>query len=321
MYCKKCSYHWSQVWVKPKGRHRSQSKRKKEAAKKQAAEHKQVPAAADIKEKKEQEELQDLTVLAKKAPWMQTTPHSRLQQAVPPVQDGDLPLPPQPLLPKPPDAKDQKLTEQELQLLKHLQGIRSYGMDMTDSMKEQLENLETRQKVAAPSQVLNHGHINRHKKLKEKVRAAAEKIRGMDADWNNFVKDTLAKVQAHASLYQTCRGDLMTLYNQKIQELQQIQHEMKSASESLMAPPGEEVHVEAMPDMTGQLEALRSVLREETSVEVTISDDEMEAPLHPEDPNEEELLADQPAAKPTIFRHAQSPTKVANLHLKAKPTR
>ena len=309
------------MWVKPK-RRRSQSNKKKEAAKKKAAEAKDKAPA--VLADQDQEGLQDLTVLAKRAPWLQTTPHTRIQKAAPLSPEGELPIPPPPILPKPPvfkepDKEKQGLTEEEQQLLKNLQGVRSFGLEMTDNMKEQLQTLELRQKETATIQVLNHGHLNRHKKLKEKVKAAAVKIQAMDAEWNAFVRDTSTKIQTHASLYQTCRGDLMVIYNQKVAELQQIQSEMKSASESLIAQPGEEVYIEELPDMTQQLEAMQSMLREAAPVE-TISDDEMDLPVDPSNQEvDEELVRDKPSNKPASnFRHSTSPSKVANQTLKAK---
>ena len=91
---------------------------------------------------------------------------------------------PPPVLPKPPapnepNKEKQELTEEEQQLLKHLQAIQSYDLDMADGMKEHMESLEQRQKASASTKMLNHGHINKYWKLKEK----SKPLRGKSRPW------------------------------------------------------------------------------------------------------------------------------------------
>eukprot|EP00435_Cladocopium_sp_Y103_P042136 s1102_g11.t1 len=312
MYCKTCQSHWSAVYVPPKRRSRSKSQKK--------------PQQKTHEEDKGEQDSVEWGVFPMRAPWVPTTPALRQnarsqepqtsQKEV--VQASQSTLQPQPILSEPPG-----LTDSEAKALQHLRGLRSLNMELTEAMMGQLQELTMKEQMTATAKPLTHGHINKMNKYKNQLLSASKRISSLDQEWSNFTNQTMEKIKMHAQLYQKCRADLMEQYNSKIQEFNAVKAEMSAASASLLEQTPLMMELPQMPDLTEQLQAFQTQIKEEGTVGPIDPLDQID--LTEEDEGMEESDGDG-ASKPTKtspklrnFRHATSPQKVANQHLKVKP--
>jgi len=230
----------------------------------------------------------------------------------------EMELPPQPVLPPPPTGQENvSLTESESKKLQSLRSLESMGMELTEEMMRQLEQLTAKEQMAASAKALTHGHLNRLHKLRNQVSASAKKVVDLDKEWTAFITNTLTKVKEHAQMYQSCRADLLEVHNQKIAELLVVKKEMSEASMSLLGQAQPAVEIPEMPDPAEGILALQEAMQEGGAV----------GPIDLTEEMEEDGLEgfDQTGITPKIvskalkpFKGATSPTKVANLHLKTK---
>ena len=310
-YCQGCKYHWSQCWVS-KSQRRSQSRKEKKAK----AEAKSSGGQQAV----ETGEHANLELFSSNPPWVMTTPQTRTSRIVDVTEDKqDLGLPPQPVLPAPPPTADSmvdQLSESELKIMKSLQNVKDMGIELSDDQQQKLASLEARSKEAPPQKALTHGHINRMGKIKTKLQAAAAKLKNLDDEWTKFMKSTSAKVTYHAKLYQECRAQMMTVYNQRLEELNQITKEMQEASMTLLQETDRLDPLPEQPNVDEGLQRLQQVMAETAAEAVAeqtlvISDDE-------EMIQDTTTAGDKAPVKRTNFRGSPSPGRVANLNLKVK---
>lgn len=310
-HCRVCQAHWSAVWAAPR---RSRSK----SAKKKGQSTQDYKATEKVSQ-----EADSWAVFPDRLPWISSTPASRANNRKAEIEvtmEKPLGLPPAPILPPAPSVEEPMgLTAEEEKLLQHLRGIQAMEMDLTESMASKLEELTMREAKVQSSKTLTHGHLNKLNKLKSQVAAAAKKIKDLDGEWMAFVNTTLTKIRQHGEMFQNCRADLMEQYNAKIQELAAVKQEMKMASQSLLGPQWTEPFIPEAPDLEQQLVALQETMSVEGHTGPVDLTEEME---------EEELLEEEAQSKDMSgknipkamrpFRGSNSPTKVANHHLKIK---
>ena len=305
--CKACWRHWSEVWEPSKRKARSRSKSKKEAQ------------AQPSKESAEE----SWQVFPAKVPWITSTPGrmvSTKTEVAGDAMEGELSLPPQPVLPPPPKVPsdmEESLSSEEIKILEHLRGLQSMGMELSESMEQQLQLLATKENKMNSTKVLSHGHLNKYKKLKGQVATSAKRIKELDTEWNAFVSRTMAKIKEHGLMYQRCRSDMLEQYNQKLAELHSIKEEVSVASRSLIGQPDMEEGLEDAPDLEGGLAEVRTTLADLGTVDLTdgpMEDEEMLADF--QDAKDSEPKKEPLALKP--FRSAASPSGVAKNHLKPR---
>ena len=150
-----------------------------------------------------------------------------------------------------PSDMEESLSSEEIKILEHLRGLQSMGMELSESMEQQLQLLATKENKMNSTKVLSHGHLNKYKKLKGQVATSAKRIKELDTEWNAFVSRTMAKIKEHGLMYQRCRSDMLEQYNQKLAELHSIKEEVSVASRSLIGQPDMEEGLEDAPDLEG----------------------------------------------------------------------
>jgi hypothetical protein len=190
-------------------------------------------------------------------------------------------------------------------------------VQLPKELEDQLTELEMKETELNNSKALSHGHLNRMTKIKAQISAQSKKISALDQEWTAFVQNTMQKVSQHAELYQQCRGEMMVLYNQKLEDLRKLKYELTLASKSLVdqhveVPPQEEVE-----SMELQMDKMKAVLAAAGSVaKVQELSDEDEGMLTAD--GEVEIVKETKAVTKPNFKAAASPQKVAQLHLKQK---
>ena len=109
----------------------------------------------------------------------------------------------------------------------------------------------------------------------------------------------------------------MEVYNQKLDELRKLKHELTMASRSLIDQQLEEPPEAPLDSVETQLDSMRSAMATAGSVTQVheLSDEDDEMVLGEE--QDMEIIKGSRAAKAN-FKAATSPQKVANLHLKQK---
>ena len=305
--CRGCKAHWSQVWsapVKRRSRSKSAKAKKKETAKSQDAEQWQV--------------------FPDRVPWIPSTPATRTA-----LKASDTPLGGKQkelgssqaiTLPSAP-TKEEVLTEDDKKKLTHLRALKSMEVDFPEMLESQLVMLEEKERISLNSKALTHGHLNKLTKLKAQIAAQSKKITTLDQEWGAFVQHTMENIKHHSEMYQQCRGELLELYNLRLEEMRQMKQELTMASRSLLDNQLEEPEVQETINVEDQMTALKetmAALGTVTSVVDLMEDDEiLEVPASQEDDvatgNKDAKMLVKPA-----FRGAASPQKVAQLHLKAK---
>ena len=313
-YCKKCKYHWSQCWVS-KSRRRSQSRKEKKA--------KAVANSSGGQQATETSQDAQLDLFSDQPPWVMTTPQRRTSRIVDMAENKqELGMPPPPVLPAPPsasvDGMKEQLSEDELKIMKSLQDVKSMGIELSDEQQQRLTSLEIRNKEAPLQKSLTHGHLNKRGKIMSKLQAATAKLKNLDEEWNKFMKATSAKVLHHAKLYQECRAQMLAVYEQRLEELNQINKEMQAASMTLLQETDRLEPLPEQPNVEEGITRLQQVMAETAAEAVAeqalvISDDEEMVQDKPESAE-----AAKASARKGQFRGSPSPAKVANLNLKVK---
>ena len=287
---------------------------------------KERKAAAKNAGKGEREEKQEdlqLNLFTERAPWVMTTPQTRVARKTEGLE-GDIGLPPPPQLPPPPaapvDMKAESFGEEETRVMKTLQELKSMGVALSLEQQQKLEELEVRSKESQQQKALSHGHINRMDKAQNKLNAALLKIRNLDSEWKKFIQGTTVKVMNHAKLYQECRSQMCTLYLQRQEELNVIRKETQEASMSLIREAGNVTDITDSIDVEQDIQKLQQIFKEAAAGEVleVLSDDEEMVPGEAMPDGNHQGVVKPGARKPQTFRGSPSPGKVANLNLKPK---
>lgn len=302
--CSSCQKHWSLVWNPPKGRRRRSGSRKDKQKKKEKD-------GGDVTE--EQDPV--LEVVPQKAPWVVSTPQSRL----PKVEDS-LPLPPPPRLnppPQPPVESGQpSLPSGNVKVLEHLKGLRDAGCQLPEPFLQQLQEMEQQAQDAVEKVQLSHSHLNKLKKLKGQMQTQQKKIQEIDAQWDRFVKTASENLQRHATMYQSYRKDMVDILEAKRAELHKVKETITVASKSLIAGQEEpEIEVATGPQMAAahQFEAMAEEMIAPTQPdEDDMDDDDVELLGANGEPHQEGLAGGQ-KKRLSAFSHKSptSPTKVA----------
>eukprot|EP00438_Fugacium_kawagutii_P020784 Skav203140 [mRNA] locus=scaffold2782:11299:25210:+ [translate_table: standard] len=225
--CKKCGEPWAKVWTGPKkrstSRHASRAKKEKE---------KKDKGGKEEKTKELEESPSSWNIFPGRAPWMDSTPQTRLPrevtvaplQAVPPPPPTRAPPP----IHHPPPGQGEGLNSDEQMLLKHLKGLQALSVEMPEGLLDQLRKLEEKDKKQCPP--LNHSHLNKLHKLQNQVTAAAAKVNKVDEEWKQFVAQSLTRLQQHGAMFTAYRATLVEAYQQKHAELQAIKETVSQAS-------------------------------------------------------------------------------------------
>ena len=273
-----------------------------------------------------EEDSKDWTIYPEKAPWIVTTPQSRVRSIDQSTSSGlTLPVPPPPDLPQPPNkaakVETSALTEEEAKILASLKELDSSGMELSKECVERMHNLEAKAKEQENQRSLSHAHLNKLNRLKDKVATAGKKLQHLDKEWIGFMKRMTDKISYHAQMYEMSRGELMESYNQKLEELRSYKAEVDQASKNLL--DGEDtlpVPLEEQ-EISQPYLALTQMIQEQQNKAIMISDDDMEetADTVETDEQQEGKAGSQPKHKPVAFRNtAGSPSKVAVSHLKPR---
>ena len=312
--CRQCNQHWEKVWIPPRKKTRSKSR--------SHGKDKQKEKAAEVKP---EEDL--MQVVTARAPWVTSTPsratsirleamHGSQNKETGPKTSFS------PLTPVNVEASGKNLTSEEIKKLEYLRGLHGMGIELTQVMSTQLEELQNKEQSIASAKVLSHGHLNRYNKLKAQVESSAKKVTDLDSEWTKFMEQTMNKIRLHAEMYQSCRSDLLEAHNQKLAELHAIKHEVSAASQSLV---GQNVEFNApmdAPQVDTQILAMQDLLQKEgmvaelpDQIDLTRDDFSMEEMDDAQGPS---ATLSKKGVQLKAFRAATSPTKVANQHLKQK---
>ena len=194
---------------------------------------------------------------------------------------------------------------------------------MSEEMLDKLRGLEQKEKDFAASKSLTHGHINRHHKIRDKLAAQLQKIRIMDQEWDKFVVATQEKIQHHATLYRQARTELCQQYHEKLQELQSLNQEISSASQSMVqAVQGDQLPVPEVASVEDQFAILQAALQEGQRDLIPVEEMQMDTTetvdVHSSDSDKELVPEKPPMAKAKTFQASVSPNRVAHTHLKVK---
>lgn len=268
-----------------------------------------------------QQQESEWAVFPAKAPWIPTTPASRIATKKEDNTEGAVGsnAAGQPVMqPSSLEATDVMLSPEEEKLLEHLKALQSANLDLSESMQRKLEVLLAKQQNSSTIKPLNHGHLNRLRKLKTQVTSAGKRIAELDREWSGFVEKTMSKVREHATMYQTCRADMLETYNKKLAELESLKKELSTASLQMLASEQVEPAQMVPQNVEAQVHAMQEVIDVESVVgHVDLTDDMEEE----EEPMGAERAGQSFKASPKVskaFRGATSPTKVAQQHLKVK---
>ena len=315
-YCRRCKYHWTEIEAWQPKKKRSQSRhhpRKEKTPKQQVA-----------KSQEADPDLELTQLLSGKAPWITTTPQSRVPKPVTGL-DEEPGLPPQPLLPPPPPAPHvvvkEDITEEELRVLKTLQDLSTMGVPMSEEQKQTMAALDSKRQQGVQTKELTHGHLNKLDKTKRQLKAMAGKIQVLDSEWAKFVQGITAKVANHAKMFVTCREQMVRAYQKKTQELHQAKQDAKVASDALLGKEDEMPVLPEAPKIDDQINSLQHAMAEVVpdtfAMEGSqiISDDDMDQELIRDGETNKEGVKPAPK-KPAAFKGATSPTRVANQFLK-----
>ena len=280
-----------------------------------------------VKDQKEegQQEEDVWQVFPNRAPWITSTPSRTTSMRTDVIQgpsDKESALAKQsfsPIIP-PTVAASENLTSEETKKLEYLRGLSKMGIELTQNMVAQLEALQIKEQKVASAKVLSHGHLNRYNKLRSQVESSAKKVVDLDKEWVKFMANTMEKNRTHASMYQSCRADLLENHNQKLAELHAIKQEVIVASMSLVEQVAEDSSIPAAPSVEEQMQLVQEIAQKEGNVMDMPDQIDLTSDFGMDEQEEmtETVEAVVKKAPQKAFRSATSPLKVANLHLKQK---
>ena len=195
-------------------------------------------------------------------------------------------------------------------------------MEFPEALEAQLVLLEEKEKISLSSKALSHGHLNKLTKLKAQTAAQAQKIATLDHGvGRRLCRTRWEKIKHPSELYQQCRGEMLELYNTRLEEMRQMKHDLNLASRSLLDQQLEEPPIPETINVDEQMSVLKEPMANFGNSggcgRVDGEEDVVEIPGS----QEEETATgsrDAKTATKAAFRGAASPQKVAQLHLKTK---
>ena len=315
-HCESCRRHWKQADASTGNRSQSRRSRKPQrpnSERKKAAD----PATTQEAAKDGTAHAPEEEIFTTKHRWVASSPHARAPAVeTKPIVSED----PQSAMPVPPEPKSTPTPNNEEDMIKLHQHLKALKVAL-GTLPEELESKLAQCEDKAREKALSHGHLNRLGKVNKQLKTIAGKLQAMDEGWQQFAKKVMEKFEEHRQMYHTSREALMKEYLSKAQELQAAKEEVQLASQHLFAeqPPA------PVPQQMDDASALMAQALQDDELFQQAQFDDYTGIEHIED-EEDELMQDvgngkppsRDARAPFARRVASSPTKVANLHLKAK---
>lgn len=303
-HCNHCQRHWKQAnYDAAKVSDRSASK-SRERKRRSASSAQRTPTTPKGQVQGDPTALQ---VFADKAPWVATTPKSRIEAlnvsedtaGTAGTADG---------------STGKTLTEQQEQYKQQLLDLKKIRGTLPEEMEKELQELQ--QVVQMP--ILTHKHLNQLNRLERSVSSLHKKIAEMDLQWQEFVTQANDKFNKHKSLYMQTRETMFAELKDKTLELNKLKAEISMASEGLqqkqVEEPFDQVSTEVLASMMNQnpfkVEQLEPLPE---NGEVWDVDAEMIPAADPTTEGETKRKSIAP-----FSRGATSPTKVQQHNLKAR---
>jgi len=264
---------------------------------------------------------EDEELFTSKLPWVTSSPHGRAvpnESAKNSNEDGNN------AMPVPPETKSLTVPagptsdEDVMKLHQHLKAVKATLGSLPEELEQKLVACEEKLREKA----LTHGHLNKLGKLNKQMKSLLTKLKDMDEGWQQFAQKVAAKFDHHRKLYHTSREAIMQEYLTKSQELQAAKEEVQVASQHLFSEQPVAPVVEQADDTARLLE---QAIQEDATFEDARFDEYQTQAGTIEVDEDDELMPDfgqaklsKTAIQPFARRVQTSPTKVANLHLKAK---
>ena len=211
LHCRSCYGRWQDVWdyqsAKQK-RQRSQSKRKHQKA---------------GNKDQDKDPMKPFASTSSATPWKASTPEARAKPSTG-LDDGELPIPPSPMLPKPPSITA-KTDDRDASL----EAVRkALGGKMTKEIEEAVRSAEGQ----VPSPVLTNSLMHRVANAQKAMQKARTSLEQLDGDWAEF-RQTLQKryeEQKACYLAQAQRDEALTMYKQKQEKFQELREELQKVT-------------------------------------------------------------------------------------------
>ena len=314
-HCESCNRHWKQADAASGPR--SQSRRSRRQQKGNGERKKADQSSNQVATKDGKATEQEDAIFSNNLPWVASSPHGRPQvmDVKPSTEEASaaMPIPPETKPSAPLGEEDIAKLHQNLKALKQTLG----------SLPAELEQKLAMCEEKAREKALSHGHLNRLGKLTKQMKNLASKIQSMDEGWQGFAQKVAAKFEEHRKWYHSSRESLVQEYLVKSQELQVAKQEVQLASQHLFA----EQTVPPTPSATEETMMLMEQAIQEDAQFGAAQFDDYQADLTGS-LEDDELMSEmdhansagKSALRPFARRVIASPSKVANLHLKAKET-
>ena len=320
-HCESCNRHWKQADAATGQRSQSRRSRRttrtNQERKKTANPNSNTNVNPDGHNKKPEDE----ELFTSKLPWVTSSPHGRAvpnESAKNSNEDGNN------AMPVPPETKSLTVPagptsdEDVMKLHQHLKAVKATLGSLPEELEQKLVACEEKLREKA----LTHGHLNKLGKLNKQMKSLLTKLKDMDEGWQQFAQKVAAKFDHHRKLYHTSREAIMQEYLTKSQELQAAKEEVQVASQHLFSEQPVAPVVEQADDTARLLE---QAIQEDATFEDARFDEYQTQAGTIEVDEDDELMPDfgqaklsKTAIQPFARRVQTSPTKVANLHLKAK---
>lgn len=179
------------------------------------------------------------------APWVRSTPATRmasLKESVSEDKEQDLPLPPQPELPKPPLAPS---------LPQEVKGrIAELKKSMGAGFTKELEDSIVAAALAAPNAssaakpIITHGDVNKVSQARKQFEKAKTDLAEIDAEWKSFAAGLKLAYDRELEDYKVLRAQALEEVRAKAQKVKELQEAIK---QSALAHNAEEEEIEAIP--------------------------------------------------------------------------
>ena len=209
LHCRSCYGRWQDVWdyqsAKQK-RQRSQSKRKHQKA---------------GNKDQDKDPMKPFASTSSATPWKASTPEARAKQSTG-LDDEELPIPPSPMLPKPPS-----ITAKTEDRDASLEAVRkALGGKMTKEIEEAVRSAEGQSSTPILTNSLMHRVANAQKAM-QKARANLEQL---DGDWAEFRSTLSKRYEEQKGCYLAQRSEAMAAYIQKQEKFQELREELQKVT-------------------------------------------------------------------------------------------
>ena len=259
LHCKSCYGRWQDVWdyqgARQK-RQRSQSKKKHQKA---------------GNKDQDRDPMKPFASLSSATPWKASTPEARVKQSTG-LEDGDLPIPPSPMLPKPP-----LITAKTDDRDASLEAVRkALGGKMTKEIEEAVRSAEGQPSTPILTNSLMHRVANAQKAM-QKARVNLEQL---DGDWAEFRSTLSKRYEEQKGCYLAQRSEAMAAYIQKQEKFQELREELQKVTMAGKAKwDREPAHAEQIEDLE-LLDAEVSSIPEEEQMEAAAPNGDALKPFH-----------------------------------------